>query len=154
VVGCTPALVAGLEAAGTVAVVAGSVGNGLARGEPIRLEPPTISGLPPAAVVWSLRTPARLAVRVSEPARVLDDEALAAWSTPAVEQVGQAFNAAIQAASAGQRSRLDAFAAAVRAGAGPAGEREWYEAWRGSSAAHPRVRGHRPADRDALGHPK
>lgn len=124
-----------------VAVVAGSVGNGLARGEPIRLEPPTISGLPPAAVVWSLRTPAGLVVRVSEPARVLDDEALVAWSAPAVEQVGQAFNAAIQAASVGQRSRLDAFAAALRAGAGPAGERDWYEAWRGSSALEPqRVR--------------
>jgi hypothetical protein len=124
-----------------VAVVAGSVGNGLARGEPIRLEPPRISGLPPAAVVWSLRTPAGLAVRVSEPARVLDDEALAAWNAPAVEQVGQAFSAALQAASASQRGRLDAFAAAIRAGAGPAGERDWYEAWRGSSALEPqRVR--------------
>lgn len=117
-----------------VAVVAGSLGTGLSRGEPVRLEPPTISGLPPAAVVWSLRTPAGIAVRVSAPARVLDDEALAAWNAPASEQVGQAFTAALQAASATQRGRLDAFAAAIRAGAGPAGEREWYEAWRGSAA--------------------
>jgi hypothetical protein len=124
-----------------VAVVAGSVGSGLARGEPIRLEPPRINGLSPAAVVWSLQTPAGLAVRVSEPARVLDDESLDAWNAPAVEQVGQAFAAAIQAGSGSQRSRLDAYAAASRAGAASAGERDWYDAWRGSSALEPqRVR--------------
>jgi hypothetical protein len=116
-----------------VAVVAGSVGSGLARGEPIRLEPPRINGLSPAAVVWSLQTPAGLAVRVSEPARVLDDESLDAWNAPAVEQVGQAFAAAIQAGSGSQRSRLDAYAAASRAGAASAGERDWYDAWRGSA---------------------
>ena len=121
-----------------VAVVAGSVGGGLARGEPIRLEPPRITGLPSAAVAWSLQTPAGLAVRVSEPARVLDDEALAAWNAPAHARVDEAFTAALQVASASQRRRLAAFAATVRAGAGPAGERDWYEAWRGSAALEPR----------------
>jgi len=124
-----------------VAVIAGSVGSGFARGEPIRLEPPQLSGLPSGAVFWSLRTQAGFTVRVSEPARVLDDDALAASSTRALEPFAQAFTAATQSAAENQRRRLDAFAAAVKAGASPTGERDWYEAWRGSAALEPqRVR--------------
>lgn len=122
-----------------VAVFAGSVGAGLERGEPIRLEPPRITDLESAAVGWSLRTPVGYAVRVSEPATVLDDEAFATWSARVHDEVGRAFSTSIQAADPIQRRRLDAFAAAVRAGAGPAGEREWYDAWRASAALEPRV---------------
>lgn len=124
-----------------VAVIAGSVGSGFARGEPIRLEPPQLSGLPSGAVFWSLRTEAGFTVRVSEPARVLDDDALAASSSRALAPFAEAFAAATQSAAESQRRRLDAFAAAVTAGASPTGEREWYEAWRGSAVLEPqRVR--------------
>lgn len=117
-----------------VAVIAGSVGTGVLRGEPVALEPPRLVGLPSAAVLWSLRAPPGLAVRVSEPARVLDEAALRDWNTSAGEPVGAALDAAIKASSAGQRQRLEAHVAARDAGVGPTGERDWYEAWLGSAA--------------------
>ena len=124
-----------------LAVIAGGVGGRLAAGEPIRLEPPRIEGLPSATVVWSLWTPAGFALRVSEPARVLDDQAFDDWSRQARNQVEDAFAVAIGSAAGRQRHQLDAFATGVRAGAGPAGERAWYEAWRRSARSEPeRVR--------------
>jgi hypothetical protein len=118
-----------------VAVIAGGVGGRLGDGEPIRLEPPRLEGLPSAAVAWSLRTPSDFALRVSEPARTLDEEAFTLWMRQARTRIDDAFAAAIGTAVDGHRRRLDAFATGVRAGAGPAGERAWYEAWRGSASS-------------------
>jgi hypothetical protein len=118
-----------------VAVIAGGVGGWLADGEPIRLEPPRLEGLPAAAVAWSLRTPSGFALRVSEPARTLDEEAFSVWMRQARTRIDDAFAAAIGTAAGGHGRRLDAFAYGVRAGAGPAGERAWYEAWRGSASS-------------------
>jgi hypothetical protein len=118
-----------------VAVISGGVGGRLASGEPLRLEPPRLEGLPAAAVAWSLQTPAGFALRVSEPARVLDEEAFDAWTRRARTQIDDAFAAAISTAAGGRRQRLDGFAAGRQAGAGPAGERDWYEAVGGSGSS-------------------
>lgn len=120
-----------------VAVVAGSVGGGFARGEPIALEPPRLVGLPMGDVVWSLRAPAGFAVRVSEPARVLDEESLADWNEASSEPFGKAMATAMRVTSARHRDRLEAYVAGRAAGVGPTGERDWYEAWLGSAVLEP-----------------
>ena len=120
-----------------VAVIAGSVGGRLVDGEPIRLESPRIDGLAPRRVLWSLVTPAGLAVRVSEPARVLTDEE---WQ----ERIGdhrarqeEAFAASIATVAEGDLERLQSFAAGRLAGTPPGGERAWYDAWRSSRDGEP-----------------
>lgn len=124
-----------------VAVISGGVGGRLAAGEPIRLEPPRLEGLPAAAVAWSLHTPAGLALRVSEPARVLDEEAFKNWTRQSRTRIDEAFAAAISGTVGGRRQRLDGFAAGRKAGAGPAGERAWYEAaGKSVSSAPERIR--------------
>jgi hypothetical protein len=113
-----------------VAVISGAVGGRLVDGEPIRLDPPRIDGIDTGLVLWSIETPAGFRVRVSEPSRVLDGQA---WRTILGERRArqeEAFAAAIASVSQGDLDRLRAFAAARRDGALPAGERDWYAAWR------------------------
>ncbi|MFM8415098.1 MAG: hypothetical protein ACKOCX_10275 [Planctomycetota bacterium] len=120
-----------------VAVIAGTLGGRLADGEAIRLEPPRLADLPPGPVLWSLATPAGFSVRVSAPARVLDPESFAAARAERLDILDQAFRRAVRGTPLGPREQLDAFAASRRAGGEPAGERVWYEAWRGPTAADP-----------------
>ena len=120
-----------------VAVIAGSVGGRLVDGEPIRLESPRIDGLAPRRVLWSLVTPAGLAVRVSEPARVLTEEE---WQEHIGDHRGrqeEAFAASIATVAEGDLERLQSFAAGRLAGTPPGGERAWYDAWRSPRDGEP-----------------
>lgn len=118
-----------------VVVFAGTLGDRLVDGAAIQLEPPRLVGLPAGEVLWTLETPAGLAIRASGPASLLDPDAFAARRKADRSLIDEAFIEAVRRAPGGQRDRLDAFASALRAGSGPAGERSWYTAWRGSAEA-------------------
>jgi len=118
-----------------VAVFAGSFGVRLADGGAIRLESPRLAGLPAAEVLWSIDTPAGFAVRVSEPASVLDPPAFAAAQGRVRDRIDAAFSDVIRAGGRSEREHLEGFAASRRDGGGPVGERSWYEARRGGRAA-------------------
>jgi hypothetical protein len=120
-----------------VAVIAGTLGGRLADGSAIRLEPPRLAGLPAGEVLWSVDTPAGFAVRVLEPARLLDPSAFAAVRDEVRDGLDAVFRDAIRAVDRAEREPLEGFAATRRDGGGPVGERSWYEAWRGGSADAP-----------------
>ena len=120
-----------------MAVIAGRVADRLDAGGPIRLEPPRLVGLPAGPVFWSLETPAGLAIRVSEPARQLDQEAFLTRRQDERRGLDEALAAAVRAAPRRWRGRLAAFAASRSGGGRPEGERAWYEAWRGVAATEP-----------------
>jgi len=120
-----------------VAVIAGTLGGRLADGSAIRLEPPRLAGLPAGEVLWSVDTPAGFAVRVLEPARLLDPSAFAAVRDEVRDGLDAVFRDAIRAVDRAEREPLEGFAATRRDGGGSVGERSWYEAWRGGSADAP-----------------
>ncbi len=113
-----------------VAVISGSVAGRLVDGEPIRLDPPRIDGLDAERVLWTLETPAGFRVRVSEPSQVLDGPQWRAILGGQRARQEAAFAAAMGSVAEGDLDRLRAFAAARRDGTMPAGERDWYAAWR------------------------
>jgi hypothetical protein len=120
-----------------VAVIAGTVGPRLDSAGPILLEPPRIDGLAARRVTWSLDTPAGLEIRVSEPARVLGEEAWTELVGDERRRHEEAFAAAIDTVAPRDLGRIQAFAADRRAGTPPNGERTWYAAWRESHAGEP-----------------
>lgn len=120
-----------------VAVIAGTLGGRLTDGEAIRLEPPRLADVPSGPVLWSLDTPAGFSVRVSPPARVLDQESFAGARAERLDTLDQAFRRAVRGSPIGPREQLDAFAASRRVGRAPVGEQAWYEAWGGATSAEP-----------------
>jgi hypothetical protein len=112
-----------------VAVFAGMIGSRLSEGEAIRLEPPRLVGLPTGRVVWSLDSPERFSIRVSEPARILEPAAFTAVVEAERMRFDDAFRLAVRQAAGSQRDRLDAFAVTRHAAGGTAGERAWYDAF-------------------------
>ena len=64
-------------------------------------------------------------------------DSFAAAGAERLDILDQAFRRAVRGAPLGLRDQLAAFAAARRAGTEPAGERAWYEAWRGPASAEP-----------------
>jgi hypothetical protein len=112
-----------------VAVFSGMIGSRLSEGGAIRLEPPRLTGLPAGRVVWSLDTPKRFSIRVSEPARILEPAAYAAIADAERTRFDDAFRLAVRQAAGSQRDRLDAFAVTRHAAGGTAGERAWYQAF-------------------------
>ena len=59
-------------------VFAGDLGPGLADGAPVELPAPTIVGLPCVRMLWMLSAPRGMLLRVGDPGRVVDEDALAA----------------------------------------------------------------------------
>jgi mRNA-degrading endonuclease toxin of MazEF toxin-antitoxin module len=112
-----------------VAVFAGTLSGPLADGKPIRLEPPRLVGLPMASVVWSLAMPPGFLVRVSDPARPIDQAALGIEQERSLDWYREAFQAAVVAAEPRERAWLEDFSAARRQGRSPPGEQAWYDAW-------------------------
>jgi hypothetical protein len=113
-----------------VAVFAGPLGSRLADGQAVRLEPPRLAGFPTGRVIWSLAIPQGLAIRVSEPARILDPSEVEGVWEEEQQRFDQAFRLAVRQSAGSLRERLDAFAASRRATGSPAGERSWYESVR------------------------
>jgi len=120
-----------------VAVVAGELAERLDGGGPILLEPPRLVGLPRGPVLYAIETPAGLAIRVSEPARLLDRESFLDRWRALRRGLDDAFSAAVRVAPASWRGRLAAFAASRQSGGGPEGERAWHAAWQGTAASEP-----------------
>ncbi len=120
-----------------VVVVAGELAERLDGGGPILLEPPRLVGLPRGPVLWSIETPAGLAIRVSEPARSLTRESFLDRGRALRRGLDDAFSAAVRIAPASWRGRLAAFAASRQSGGGPEGERAWHAAWQGTAASEP-----------------
>jgi hypothetical protein len=112
-----------------VAVFAGTLSGPLADGKPIRLEPPRLVGLPMASVVWSLAMPPGFLVRVSDPARPIDQATLGIEQERSLDWYREAFQAAGVAAEPRERAWLEDFSAARRQGRSPPGEQAWYDAW-------------------------
>lgn len=92
-----------------VVVFAGELGNRLAEGAPVALPAPAIVGLPCTRVVWTLRAPRGLALRVAEPAIVVDAAMITAERKAAIGRLEADFDRAIARASSPERDRLRAF---------------------------------------------
>jgi hypothetical protein len=92
-----------------VVVFAGELGNRLAEGAPVELPAPAIVGLPCTRVVWTLRAPRGLALRVAAPAIVVDATMITAERKAAIGRLEADFDRAIAAASGPERDRLRAF---------------------------------------------
>ena len=92
-----------------VVVFAGELGARLVEGAPVELPAPTIVGLPCTRVVWTLRAPRGLALRVAEPAVVVDAAMIAAERKAALGRLEADFDRAIAATSGPEQDRLRAF---------------------------------------------
>jgi hypothetical protein len=92
-----------------IVVFAGELGNRLVDGAPVELPAPTIVGLPCTRVVWTLRSPRGLALRVAEPAIVVDAAMITAERKAAIGRLQADFDRAIAAASGPEQERLQAF---------------------------------------------
>lgn len=93
-----------------VVVFAGELNARIAEGAPVELPAPAIVGLPCTRVVWTLRAPRGLALRVAEPAIVVDATMIRAERKAAIGRLEADFDRAIAAASDPERDRLRAFA--------------------------------------------
>lgn len=92
-----------------VVVFAGELGSRLADGAPVALPAPAIVGLPSTRVVWTLRAPRGLALRVAEPAIVVDATMITAERKAAIGRLEADFDRVIAAASETEQERLRAF---------------------------------------------
>lgn len=93
-----------------VVVFAGELNARIAEGAPVELPAPAIVGLPCTRVVWTLRAPRGLTLRVAEPAIVVDATMITAERKAAIGRLEADFDRAIAAASDPERDRLRAFA--------------------------------------------
>lgn len=92
-----------------VVVFAGELGGRLAEGTPVELQAPAIVGLPCTRVAWTLNAPRGLALRVAEPATVVDAATIAAERKAALGRLEADFDRAIAAAPEPEQERLREF---------------------------------------------
>jgi len=90
-------------------VFAGDLGGRLVEGAPLEVQPPLIVGLPCTRLLWTLRSPRGLPLRVAEPAVVVDADALAAERAAAVQRLAGDFARALAAADVPELERLRDF---------------------------------------------
>lgn len=105
----------------------GDVGRRLLDGEPLVLTPPTIQGLPCRRVVWTLRVPAGIALRVAAPATLVDAEALQAERLAARRRMEADAQRAIERSIGWGQDRMRTFLAS-RDGGTPAADEVWAQA--------------------------
>ena len=90
-------------------VFAGDLGGRLAEGAPLEVQPPLIVGLPCTRLLWTLRTPRGMPLRVAEPAIVVGADALASERAAAMRRLTGDFERSLAAADGPEQERLRDF---------------------------------------------
>jgi len=99
-----------------VALFVGDIGRRLVDGEPFALPPPEIVGVPCRQVIWTMRVPEWIALRVQEPARIVTADRLQRTRHEAVARLEPDFVRAIARVPPSDQERLARFFESRRAG--------------------------------------
>jgi len=111
-----------------VALFTGDVGRRLVDGEPFALPAPQLVGLPCRNVIWTVHVPEWIALRVQEPARIVDAIGHQIERRAALGRLEPDFERAIGGLSGLEQERMREFFAARREGLRPDADEAWLRA--------------------------